>query len=546
MLMVNAISRIDPTRTTGLRARFIREINKRFGQLKRDVRESIISRDCFGIQPRELISLAATSPRQFEFGRTDAKVRGFVDWLVNLEEQTVLEITARGAIGMRIPNPWTDVYMESAYRQGIIRARAELRKLGYKVPGADEMPGGVRALMSQPAHAERTALLYTRTFEDLKTVTQFMNADIRRRVSDGLTIGLTRGIAEGKNPKVIARELYGDVAHSLDKIGRTRARMIARTEVIRAHHLANIEEYRQAEAVGVVVQGEWLTAGDACPACAALEGQRFKLDEVEGMIPAHPNCRCVARPITGAAEEAKREPVFEAPIVEAYTPKASLEQCEQWLKQRSGGAVKAVAYQQVAAFKCRGMGSRMSKTQALIQFNRVNGAIDDMMTRHKLTRLPETDIFYITKTRRGRAGYTYAPGRKPVYGISCSGEWSEAQWAAIEAWEKQTGRKWDWIKEEPHHAYCIRHEYTHLMDYQQGVTKSAEGLRKFREMRDVLRQQEGFTAAQISDYATTKPAEWLAEAMAQYTSPFYAKYKRFPARLERFLENILDKYRGET
>jgi hypothetical protein len=41
---------------------------------------------------------------------------------------------------------------------------------------------------------------------------------------------------------------------------------------------------------------EWLTASDPCPECSAMAGVVLKLDEAEGLLPAHPNCRCCYLP----------------------------------------------------------------------------------------------------------------------------------------------------------------------------------------------------------------------------------------------------------
>jgi SPP1 gp7 family putative phage head morphogenesis protein len=73
---------------------------------------------------------------------------------------------------------------------------------------------------------------------------------------------------------------------------------LARTELIRAHHLATIQEYRNWELLDIRVKAEWATARDdrVCPKCAALDGKVFTLDEIEPMIPLHPNCRCIALP----------------------------------------------------------------------------------------------------------------------------------------------------------------------------------------------------------------------------------------------------------
>jgi len=51
--------------------------------------------------------------------------------------------------------------------------------------------------------------------------------------------------------------------------------------------------------VPVIMMAEWATAGDdrVCDECASLEGKIFTLEEIESMIPRHPQCRCIALPI---------------------------------------------------------------------------------------------------------------------------------------------------------------------------------------------------------------------------------------------------------
>lgn len=297
---VNTTFRTDPTRTTALRARFVREMDRRFTRLKKDVRISIVDRDCFGIQPEVLGVLSPLPGKAFEFKRTSEKVALFMRWLEEQERLGILEIIFRPGTLPGIEAAWTDVFIDSAYAQGMRRGRVELRRKGYRVPTFEQVPSGIGVVMSQPYHADRIGAIYTRTFEDLKSVTQVMNAQVRRQIADGLTTGLARGLAEGKNPRVIARELVKDVANRVDKIGITRARMIARTEVIRAHHVATIAEYERADAeMEVTVMAEWATAGfKVCDHCLDMAtGGPYKLKEIEGMIPAHPNCRCVALPV---------------------------------------------------------------------------------------------------------------------------------------------------------------------------------------------------------------------------------------------------------
>jgi SPP1 gp7 family putative phage head morphogenesis protein len=76
-------------------------------------------------------------------------------------------------------------------------------------------------------------------------------------------------------------------------------------DAARASHSAKIKEFRDAEALGIKLLAEWSTAGDdyVCDECAALQGKIFKLDEIEGRIPLHINCRCVALPVDVTDQE---------------------------------------------------------------------------------------------------------------------------------------------------------------------------------------------------------------------------------------------------
>lgn len=296
-LVINSSSKIDPTRTTGLRARFVRDMNRRFATLKKDIRISIVDNDCFGF--RRLTTNAPVPDSFFAFMRDPEKVKAFMDWLRTQEAQGILTIIHRPFSG-GIEGAWTDTYIQTAYAHGISRADAEMIRAKIDIPGVAS-GSGVSMAASQsfnlPMHADALGVLYSRTFEDLKSVTSVMNAAIQRTISDGLRSGLSQGMAQGLGPDQIARNLMKDVNNRVDAIGVNRARMIARTETIRAHHVANIEEYRRAQAdMQVTVQGEWLAADDACDQCAELNGKIFSLDEIEGMLPYHPNCRCACAP----------------------------------------------------------------------------------------------------------------------------------------------------------------------------------------------------------------------------------------------------------
>lgn len=288
VLKINNAFRIDPTRTKTLRRRFGAEMNKRFRKLKGDIRTSIVDNDCFGLKEQGFTTLAPAEYREFDFTRSSDKVDGFMAWLREQEELEILEIIERRSLlGEIITEPWTNNYIRVAYEKGVIRAGQELRKLGYEIP--EYIIGG--SLLNAPIHADAVGLLYTRALSELRGITEAMDQQISRLLSQGL--------AEGQYPYNIAKVLNDRV----DKIGITRAKMLARTEIVRAHHNATINEYKSWGIEGVKVQAEWLISGiDTCPICLgfASGGKNndgvYTLDEILPLIPAHPNCLCAAIP----------------------------------------------------------------------------------------------------------------------------------------------------------------------------------------------------------------------------------------------------------
>jgi len=300
---VNTMSNYDPTHTVTLRASFQREINKRFLRIRGKIRRKVVDNDCFGLSPSNPMNTHVSTYRnEFAFNTTAAKVDAFMEWLKKEMDGDILgSLPGMGnRAGIGLNHRWTDMYIESSYQRGIARARAELIGRGADVPTI-EAGGGLHAVFNQPQHADRAGILFSRTFTELRNVTNAMDSQISKV--------LTQGIIDGKGPREVARLLNktisgaGGTLELTDTLGRfipaqRRAQMIARTEIIRAHHVATVQEYRNWGVVGVTVRAEFKTAGDSrvCEECASLEGRKFTLDEIENVIPVHPQCRCVALP----------------------------------------------------------------------------------------------------------------------------------------------------------------------------------------------------------------------------------------------------------
>ena len=289
----------DPTRTLTLRRAFERAMNKRFDKVARLMRQAIVDRDVFGLMDIQANELP--NPGAFNFPRKSQKIAAFMEWIRVQMQNEILQVSNINTVGSSIDAAWTNLYIADSYQRGLQRGRIELKHAGFTGIPSIEETGGIDVSFNTPVNLDRVGTLYTRAFNDLKGITDAMDTQISRVLSEGMI--------NGDNPRLLGRKLNkiitgrGETLGITDTLGRfipgkRRAQMLARTEVVRAHHLGTIQEYRNYGVEGVNVQAEWRTAGDnrVCDRCQSLEGNVYTLDEVEGMIPVHPSCRCLALP----------------------------------------------------------------------------------------------------------------------------------------------------------------------------------------------------------------------------------------------------------
>jgi SPP1 gp7 family putative phage head morphogenesis protein len=294
------LNKIDPTGTTGLRNAFSRDIKRRFGELTRVIRKAVVEEDCFGLRI-QTYQMSTPGQKAFAFSRSAEKVDLFMVWLKKQVDKGIVDVRTYQQVGASIEAAWTNLYIYDSYKRGLQRARQELIRAGYNVPSLDAT-GGIEVAMQNVWHAERVGLLFSRVYSDLKGVTAAMDTQISRVLSQGMI--------DGDGMLMIARKLVATInGTGMGELGITntlgrfvpaarRAEMIARTETIRAFHLATIQEYRNWGIYNIIVLAEWRTAGDdrVCEKCASMNGKVFTLDEIEPMIPLHPQCRCIALP----------------------------------------------------------------------------------------------------------------------------------------------------------------------------------------------------------------------------------------------------------
>lgn len=289
-----SVFRYDPTRTTVLRNTMVSEGNRRFTSFARTLYDAIVKKDILGIN-----NPVTYAEPKYKYKIDIKKIEEFNIWLQKQIDKGLFTVTDNPYFQDANPtlhNSWMNKYLTDTYKRAMLRAQYEAKKAGYDVPDLSGM------LMGTSIHVQTLGLLYLRAFNELKGVTDQMAQQISRVLVDGL--------ANGENSRVIGRKLVstitgtGNTLAIKDKLGRfipakRRAEIIARTEITRAYHLSTIQSYRNWGIQGVTILAEFRSAHDnrVCPECLSLDGKRFTLDEVEGLIPVHPQCRCYTLPI---------------------------------------------------------------------------------------------------------------------------------------------------------------------------------------------------------------------------------------------------------
>ena len=225
--------------------------------------------------------LTNASPKRWRFATTPDKLKLFKAWL-----QTRV---AAGVLQAADETPWLSTYISSAYKAAAVRSYAEIVGARAGSTLGTEYQGGVESFLlsafNSPEAREKIQLIFLRSYDQLKGMTEAMGQVMSRVLADGL--------AHGDGPYAIAQALVKQV-----KISKERARMIARTELIHAHAEGQLDSFERLGVAEVGVMAEWSTAGDSrvCSSCAPMEGVVFPVSKARGLIPRHPNCRCAFRP----------------------------------------------------------------------------------------------------------------------------------------------------------------------------------------------------------------------------------------------------------
>lgn len=276
----------DPSLTLTLRNTLGSNFSGRFKKLSAKIRTKIVQDNFFKATASlpGAIGTNTFTTNGYSYPSSSKKIQEFMIWLNLMIDMGIFEKTLIfGSTGFSSATQhlWIDTYIQTAYRKGLTMSQADLKTMGFSA-ALPENAFNFSAYLSMPVHIDALNTLYIRAYESLKGITAEMSGQISQI--------LAQGIAEGQAPLTLARQ----IANRIDKIGITRAKRLARTEIIRAHATSTLINYELLSGIideEILVQ--WWTALDERVRSRhrAWHGDVLTVEEARKRI-GEPNCRC--------------------------------------------------------------------------------------------------------------------------------------------------------------------------------------------------------------------------------------------------------------
>jgi len=142
-----------------------------------------------------------------------------------------------------------------------------------------------------PAHrSKQEAVLGQIALEWIATRSLRLAKMVNGTTKEELRVALAEGFSEGESTAQLSRRIRSYYHSGYER----RAKMVARTEVIAASNEGALQGYEQEG----IIKAEFYPAPDACDECLSYVGE-YPIEESHGIIPVHPNCRCVWIPVVG-------------------------------------------------------------------------------------------------------------------------------------------------------------------------------------------------------------------------------------------------------
>lgn len=270
MAEIATITVKDPTRTTDLRNRYNAAFRRRIDQVKSALKHL---RDVAVFDFPGVINQAFLDIQNPEQG---------ADVLTAQQQQIEAQVFP--------DDHWQDIFLTAAFLRGVQHSIADGRREGFQFEILSN-----QQILNDPFLRTPLENIKQRQYQLLKTVLDETN----NLTADKLQQVLQAGFTERRTVQQLKRDIFKAMTEVIDSghtiAGefhpglRTRAELIARTEIIKAHAEAQLSYHgSRGTLVGIQIES------DACPICVEISPNILTVAEwrSRGGIPFHPQCRC--------------------------------------------------------------------------------------------------------------------------------------------------------------------------------------------------------------------------------------------------------------
>jgi SPP1 gp7 family putative phage head morphogenesis protein len=222
-----------------------------------------------------------------------------------VERNTALYRELLAAAGS-LMDPATAAKLDTIYREDLRAAYAMGGESANDLRRAVEANGAVSELVRMPEAAIEQAGSRLSAFWDRESL------QMREQVTDAVTRALQQGKgwkAASLDVERVLRAHSNTILRAGDELSVTarggipmrlteRADLIARTELASAYIDGQLTQHRR----NGYSYARWSATGErACPYCVSREGIIYRIEDLDGAIPAHPRCRCTVAPVADSA-----------------------------------------------------------------------------------------------------------------------------------------------------------------------------------------------------------------------------------------------------
>lgn len=254
----------DPSRTGLLRRNYTKDMASKFRLLEQEIKIHIIDEDALGLD-QDLV-LNAVSGQVSDFAMwVRTKITEFVTWITQKIDEILLALDWQGRI-------WLRAQVLSAYTRGQRRAVTEIDKEGK----LEEL-----LMVVIPANEEKVNVLTLKTQMLLVGITAAMIASASNSVAKGLLNGESKA------------NIAAEISRTNAKVFNTRVKPLVNTETMQAFVEGQLDTYESFNIDELELVAEWSSSGVACTKCSPMNGVRMPIEEARGLLPVHPNCKCI-------------------------------------------------------------------------------------------------------------------------------------------------------------------------------------------------------------------------------------------------------------